>query len=149
GRSRGVFLQQLLLHLGEPDLPPLECSYRDYALAWGAFQESDECRRDRDYWLSRLLDLPPAPDLPLARPLDPGTPAFFVSRTVRLLEPDAWQRFKARAARAGLTPSGALAAAYIDILATWSASPRFTIVVEGSYRPPIHPQIGEIIGNFN
>lgn len=149
GDSRTMFLQQLFQCIEGRALPPLECSYRDYALTWAAFQESTLCQRARDYWLNRLPSLPPAPELPLAQLISPHTSTYFVDQTITLLEPHAWQRLKARAGQANLTPSGVVAAAFVEILATWSASSRFTVSMIGSYRPPIHPQIDEIIGNFN
>ncbi|HBL30252.1 MAG TPA: non-ribosomal peptide synthetase, partial [Acidobacteria bacterium] len=55
---------------------------------------------------------------------------------------------KERTARAGLTPSGLLLAAYAEVLAAWSASPRFTINVTTFNRLAIHPEIYEVVGDF-
>ncbi len=151
GTSRLMLIQELFQLLADPDLalPALECSYRDYAVAWAAFQESDHYRRARAYHLGRLPTLPPAPALPLAQPITPATPSRFTTRLERLLAPEAWTRLKADAARAGLTPSAVVIAAFVEVLAAWSRQPHFTFSLVGSYRPPIHPQIGDILGNFN
>ncbi|MEE8587676.1 MAG: acyltransferase domain-containing protein, partial [Acidobacteriota bacterium] len=49
----------------EADLPALEITFRDYVLAEAGLQQTEFYRRSRRYWLDRLDDLPPAPDLPL------------------------------------------------------------------------------------
>ena len=150
GTSRLMLLDELFQRLSAPEraFPPLPCSYRDYVLAWAAFQESEPYARARDYWLNRLPGLPPAPALPLAQPIGPQTPNQAVNRSFEI-EPQTWQQLKARAAQAGLSPSGVATAAFVEVLAAWSDSARFTISLVGTYRPPLHPRIDEIIGNFN
>ncbi|MGL5807150.1 MAG: condensation domain-containing protein, partial [Xenococcaceae cyanobacterium] len=48
------------------EFKPLEISFRDYVLAEQTIQNTELYQRSRDYWLSRLDSLPPAPKLPLA-----------------------------------------------------------------------------------
>jgi len=128
-------------------LPPLEMQFRDYVMAEVAMQDSESYRQSQQYWAERLSSLPSAPDLPLA--ISPGSIARprFVRRTGRL-EAKAWARIKAHAAELGLTPSGALLAAFADVLANWSKNPEFTINVTLLNRLPLHPQVNEIIGDF-
>ena len=129
------------------ELPPLELSFRDYVLAQVAFERSPAFQRSLAYWRQRLPDLPPAPELPLARdPARLGRPRF--RRRRAMLEPAAWRRLKQRAAPRGLTPSGLLLAAYGEVLLAWSKSPRFTINVTTFNRLPVHPQVGEVVGDF-
>jgi acyl carrier protein len=151
GASRILLVRELFQLLEDPEtpLPPLECSYRDYVFTSATFKESELYKRSRDYWLGRLSTLPPAPALPLAQNISPLTRAQLTTRTVQLLEPEAWRRIKTEATRAGLTLSGLLTAAFADTLALWSKTSRFTISLVGSYRPSIHPQIQDIVGNFN
>src|SRR5205085_3757039 len=59
-----------------------------------------------------------------------------------------WRKLRSRASRAGLTPSGVLLAAFSDVLANWSKSPRFTINLTLFNRPPNHPQINQVVGDF-
>jgi pyochelin synthetase len=151
GASRVALLKELPLLMLDPlaPRPALEFSYRDYALAWSAIEETTLYRRSRAYWLGRLESLPPAPELPLARDINPLTPSLFKNRTLTLLEPDAWTRLKTRAADAGLTPSGLVVSAFAEVLAYWSKSQQFTFSLVSALRPPIHAQMTEIIGNFN
>jgi pyochelin synthetase len=127
--------------------PALTLSYRDYALAERALQKSEGDRRAMAYWRQRIVDLPPAPDLPLARdPAAISTPRF--RRLDGTLSAEEWAAFKENASRAGLTPSTALLACYAEALAGWSRSPAFTINVTLFNRLPVHPQIEEIVGDF-
>ncbi len=141
--------REFFLFYSDPDtaLPQLEISFRDYVLAEVALQKVDLYRRSQEYWWRRLESLPRAPDLPLAR--DPSSlrqPRF--SRCSAELDPERWRRLKARAARAGLSPTGVLLAAYAEILSLWSRSLRFTINLTVFNRLPLHPQVNDIIGNF-
>ncbi len=149
GWSGAILIRELCALYQNPDavLPPLEISFRDYVLAEAALRETDLYRRSRDYWWDRLATLPPAPDLPLAK--DPSliaTPRF--TRRSRRFEPTAWKSLKKRAARAGLTSSGPLLAAFADVLRVWSKSPRFTINLTLFNRLPLHPQVNDLVGDM-
>lgn len=97
------------------ELQPLELSFRDYVLAEQALQETQLYKRSQQYWLERLDNLPPAPELPLdKRPSE--LKQHRCKRYDRRLERTEWQRLKQRAAQAGLTPSGILLAAFAEIL---------------------------------
>ncbi|NBD08425.1 non-ribosomal peptide synthetase/type I polyketide synthase [Corallococcus silvisoli] len=144
-----LYSRDLLRLYREPEaaLPPLELTFRDHVLAEAAFRDSDSYRRSREYWLKRLPTLPAAPALPLARP--PGAiarPRF--TRRSGALAPAVWTRLKSRAAQAGLTPSMVLCAAYAEVLALWSKSPHFCINLPVFNRPPVHPQVNDISGDF-
>ena len=129
------------------ELIPLEISFRDYVLAEQSLQETQLYRQSQDYWLSRLDTLPPAPDLPLAkRPSDLQN--HRCKRYEGGLEQSVWRALKQKAAGAGLTPSGVLLAAFSEILADWSKIPRFTINLALFNRLPMHPQVGNILGDF-
>ncbi len=151
GDSRHMLILELLQLIRNPDVvhPSPVCSYRDYALTWAAWQDSQLCRASRDYWLSRLSTLPPGPELPLTTPISPSTPVRIKTLQIELLDSPSYLQLKTLAARVGLSPSSVLMAAFIDVLALWSQSPRFSLGFISTYRPPIHPQIDEILGNFN
>jgi pyochelin synthetase len=147
--SIGILLREFLHLYHEPEatLPPLEISFRDYVLAEACLRDGELYRRSQDYWSKRLRELPPAPDLPLA--IDPASleRPRFVPRKARLdaLE---WQQLKARGAQARLTPSGILLAAFAEVLATWSKTPRFCINLTIFNLLPLHKQVNEIMGDF-
>jgi pyochelin synthetase len=128
-------------------LPPLELSFRDYVLAEGRIQGTEEYRRSHVYWLSRIATLPPAPELPLTADREALKHSRFVRRSARV-EQQAWQNIKNRALESGLTPSSVLLAAFSEIINAWSKHPRFTINITLLNRPPLHSQINDILGDF-
>ncbi len=144
-----VLLRELNQFYLDPDceLPPLTLSFRDYVLTEYALREKELYHRARDYWWSRLPDLPPAPELPLAQNPSALTQPHFTRRSHHL-EPEIWGRIKQAAARNGLTPSGVLLAAFAEVLGTWSKNPRFTINLTLFNRLPLHPQVNDIVGDF-
>jgi amino acid adenylation domain-containing protein len=125
-----------------------ELPFADYVAALDRARDSAPARRSRAYWLDRLDDLAPYPDLPLA-----GTPSAvraprFTQYPVRLGAPE-WTAVKQRAAQAGLTPNAVLLAAYAETLAAWGAAAPFTLTTTFAHRPPIHPRIFGAIGQFS
>jgi amino acid adenylation domain-containing protein len=137
-----LLLRDVAAHYdGRPSAAP-ELTYREYRLA-----EPEVRDTAREYWQSRLADLPPAPPLPLVkRPADVHGHRF-VRHEHTLPEP-VWSVLKQRAAAQRLTPTALLLAVYAEVLAVWSGTPRFTINVPWMQRLPVHPQVNEVIGEF-
>jgi amino acid adenylation domain-containing protein len=146
--SNGLLRRELGVLYADPEapLPALELSFRDCVLGELACRESEAYRRAWDYWRGRLADLPPAPELPLARGAAAG-PTRFTRHEARL-ERERWRRLRERAAQAGITASGALLAAFAAVLRTFSKSPRFTINLTLFNRLPLHPQVEQVVGDF-
>src|SRR4029453_8641690 len=91
--------------------------------------------------------LPAAPDLPLARlPATLERPRF-VRRSFSL-DAGSWQSLKDRAHGASLTPSSVLCAAFGEVVAHVSRSPRFALNVTLFQRPPLHADVTEVVGDF-
>jgi len=144
-----VMVRELVQLYRDPGaaLPPLEITFRDYVLAEIELRASDLYRRSEEYWRGRLASLPPAPELPLAKSPGAVSNPRFVRRSGRL-EPQVWQRLRRAGARRGLTPSGLLLAAFSEVLAVWSKSPRFTLTLTLFQRLSLHPQVADIVGDF-
>ena len=131
----------------ELEMAPMEISFRDYVLGKQRLRETPIYTRSRDYWMARIENLAPAPDLPMAlNPADLEKPVF--SRHNFRLPAEQWTGLKRRSARLGLTPSGILLACFSEILAAWSKSPRFTINLTLFNRVPFHAQVDQIVGDF-
>lgn len=124
-----------------------EASFEVYVAALATARTRAPAQRSHKYWLDRLDELAPHPDLPLATSPSAITHPRFTAHFARMDVPS-WTALKARAASAGLTPSGLLFAAYAQTLACWGAGPRFTLNATVANRPPIHPRIFDSIGNF-
>ncbi|TWP53789.1 amino acid adenylation domain-containing protein [Lentzea tibetensis] len=128
------------------ELPPLDITFRDYVLqSKAALENSDAYRRSREYWVSRVPNLPAAPDLPMVT--NPRGEVKFDRRAHDVL-PDEWDRLKERAKKAGVTPSGILVAAFAEVLRTWCKNDRFTINFPIFDRLPMHAEIDRLLGDF-
>jgi mycobactin phenyloxazoline synthetase len=101
--------------------------------------------RDRRWWSERLEDLPGAPELPMdPKAGDPGR----TGRHARWLPPEVRDRLAERARRHGVTLAMALATAYAEVIGGWSAQSRFLLNVPLFDREPLHPDIGDLVGDF-
>jgi amino acid adenylation domain-containing protein len=130
----------------DTDLPPLDITFRDYVLqSKAALVNSEAYRRSREYWVSRVPNLPAAPDLPLVS--NPRGEVKFDRRAHDVL-PDEWNLLKERAKKAGVTPSGILVAAFAEVLRTWCKNDRFTINFPIFDRLPMHGEIDRLLGDF-
>ncbi|MEY9913836.1 amino acid adenylation domain-containing protein [Bradyrhizobium japonicum] len=147
--SRRVLAHDLLcLYRGEADkLQPLTLTFRDVVLAERTLRGQAGYGRAERYWFDRLVALPPPPPLPRAQAAPADQQARFRRLQTRI-EPGIWSVLKQFAARAGITPSGAVAAVYSDICAAWSGTPHFLLSVTLFNRPPIDPQVDLIVGDF-
>jgi amino acid adenylation domain-containing protein len=128
-------------------LPPLDVSFRDYVLAENARKTGPAYEAARAYWEARYDSLPPAPLLPLAGKIAAGRRRSFNRRSGRL-SADQWRALKDLARRNGLTPSGLLLAAFAEVLARWSKSLHFALSLTLFNRQPLHPDVGQLVGDF-
>ncbi|MBT2402869.1 MULTISPECIES: non-ribosomal peptide synthetase [unclassified Streptomyces] len=125
-----------------------ELPYEEYLAALETGRTRAPARRSRDYWMDRVEDLAPHPDLPLRTSPAALVRSRFTQRQVRL-DRAAWTQLKEQASASGLTPSALLLAAYAEALATWGAGEKFTLTATIANRPPVHPRIFEAIGQFS
>ncbi|MFV0130213.1 amino acid adenylation domain-containing protein [Streptomyces sp. HMX112] len=148
-RSLSLMLTEWRRYYDDPSWSPepLELSFRDYVLAEQALESEPVATEAARYWLSRLDELPPAPDLPLAvAPERLGRPSFVRHHAV--VPAERWAALTEVATRRGLTPSALLLAAYTEVLRTWSRRQDFTVTLTLLNRLPLHPQIDRIMGDF-
>ncbi|SEE88105.1 non-ribosomal peptide synthetase [Streptomyces sp. 2314.4] len=142
-----IFYAELATLYADPEaeLPPVGVSFRDYLRSVDPDPES--LAAARAYWTELLPELPPAPALPLAKdPSDVVRPRF--SRRAAHLEPERWQALTERARQYGLTPSGVLLTAFAEVLGRWSARADLTLNLTLFDRRDIHPDIGNVLGDF-
>ncbi|MEV8018134.1 amino acid adenylation domain-containing protein [Streptomyces sp. NPDC086554] len=144
---RQLLGEWLAVDAGSDPGPVPEVTFRDYVLGLEAVEDSAGFRAARKYWLERLAELPPAPELPLRTPMESVAAAQFSSRSFEL-SGERWSRLRQRALAGGLTPSMVLCWAYAATLRTWSASDDFTLNVTVNDRLPVHPDIDRVIGEY-
>ncbi|MFI1766243.1 amino acid adenylation domain-containing protein [Streptomyces sp. NPDC020800] len=148
GFSTSILFREWATHYRGETLPELRLRYRDYVGQARALQGGPEHERALAYWRDRLDTLPPAPQLPLALAPSSLDRPVFNHRGATLSEED-WTRFKQHAAAAGVSASAALCTAYSQVIAAWSATPDFSLNLLFFNRLPLHPQVGDVVGNFS
>lgn len=144
-----ILMPELRALYERPDLelPPPRLAFRDYVLAEPALAATDAYRRAECYWLERLASLPPAPRLPRRRDAPAGGAPHFERWRDRLDTPD-WQRLRERAGRSGISPEGLLLAVFAEVLRAWTGQERFTLNMPRFQRPPLHPDVDRVVGDF-
>lgn len=149
GFGTSQLLAEIDAYYADPKLtlPSIELTYRDAIVALEKLADSEVGQAARNYWLDRLSDLPPPPELPLL----PGMERRCRSRLQRreqILPAEIWKGFKGNAIRFGLTPSNAIFAVYAEVIAAWSGSQHFILSNMMTRRLRLHPDITQILGNF-
>jgi amino acid adenylation domain-containing protein len=129
------------------ELPPLDCSFRDYLQAYESFRHSVVYEESKAYWLGKLDSFPEPPSIPLA--CDPrriAKPTF--NRLTGSLTVTEWQSVKRLAAQNRVTPSAVFCTIYADILSRWSNQRQLAVNLTVFNRYPFHPDIPEMVGDF-
>ncbi|GAC1405959.1 MAG: hypothetical protein NVSMB6_01360 [Burkholderiaceae bacterium] len=148
--SMGVIkhdLVQAYMRPGTLAAAPLTLTFRDYMVALDEYEHGAEYGDALAYWNGRIDSLPMPPELPYSVPRDPQwRPAF--RRTLGTLSAERWALLKKRAADAGVTATVVLLAAYGSVLARFSANKRFLLNLTLNSRPPVHEEIGQVVGDF-
>ncbi|MDF2987330.1 MAG: tycC, partial [Eubacterium sp.] len=129
------------------ELEPLEISFRDYVVNEHSLKDTEVYKSSLKYWLDRLPDFPPAPQLPLKTNFESIKRPEFVRRRTEL-DPDTWRRLKANASKVGITPAGIMLSAFSEILTIWNTLNRFVINVPQFNRLPLHQQVDNLVGEF-
>ena len=127
------------------DLPGIGLTFRDFVV--GHRRDGREVEEAEGYWRSRLPELPPAPQLPLAA--DPSTvgEGRFERLWRTVAEPE-WSAVKEKARLHGITPSAVLLACYARVLSAWSGGGGVTLNLTIFDRPEVHPDIDKVVGDF-
>ncbi|MFL6798587.1 MAG: non-ribosomal peptide synthetase, partial [Xanthobacteraceae bacterium] len=144
-----LILDELLQLVADPSaaLPEFEITFRDFMISTVQADHSVPAGRAEAYWQRRLSSLPPSPKLPLRKShLAVASPKFV--RRAATLEPEVWDSLRMQSAKANITGSGALLAAYVRVLATWSQNSHFTLNTTLLLRDGWHPDVPRLAGEF-
>ncbi|WP_280463060.1 non-ribosomal peptide synthetase [Nocardia carnea] len=124
--------------------------FRDYVLGVQQLRNGSRYQRDREYWQERIEVLPGAPELPTRATGDStaanGSPGF--DRLHHWLPASVLSGLADNASPYGLTPSGAVLAAYAEVIGRWSRKRQFTLNLPVFNRLPVHDDIGAVLGDF-
>ncbi|KAA8996659.1 amino acid adenylation domain-containing protein [Affinibrenneria salicis] len=99
------------------------------------------------YWRKRMDDFPGTPLLPLSTVPEAIQKPRFRRRSYHLSNA-IWANILRYAATARVTPAMVLAAAYAEVLAKWSAVPRFLLNVPLFDRHGSEPGLGQVVADF-
>lgn len=128
-------------------LPELALSFRDCVLhEQRTVAVSADVARDRAWWWARLPALPGPPELPVRSDALQAPPRF--AHAQAQLSSEDWKRLSHVAQTRGISPSGAVLAAFADVIGRWSSTPAFSLNLTVLNRPPIHPQVDQVLGDF-
>ncbi|WP_019812651.1 condensation domain-containing protein, partial [Saccharomonospora saliphila] len=149
GIGASQFLKDIFALYHDPDrrLPELEVSFGDCVRTLAEMERSPLGTAARDYWLERIPHWPDAPPIPLVTSGSQRERSE-LSRREFVVPAQDWVALTGRARERGLTPTTVMYAAYAQVVSTWSGSRHFLLNNMVTHRLPIHPQIGEVLGNF-
>ncbi len=110
-------------------------------------EDKEERVKAKEYWDSRLADLPGGPELPLAlRPEELKNIRF--KRRIIKLDKQEWDNLQKRAAEYKTTPAMLLLAVYAAILERWSKNKHFLINIPFFNRKTEKSGLEEVIADF-
>lgn len=149
GASLEIIFRELGMFCDNPqlELSEIECTFRDYMIAYNDFQNTETYKRDKEYWLNKLEEFPQAPQLPLKQdPSNVRKPKF--KRKSYTLQRNEWNKIKSRAKINNVTPAALFCAVYADVLSYWSNQPHLAINSTVFNRYPFHKDVNKIVGDF-
>ncbi|MFG3421025.1 SDR family NAD(P)-dependent oxidoreductase [Micromonospora sp. NPDC048063] len=144
--SYWIIDRDLRHYYANPDqaLPEVPITFAGCVRALAARRDTPEWTRAAGYWRDRLPGLPGAPTLPVSG-IETG--GRFERHTGRL-DAQQWAAFRRNAAANGVTPTAALLTAYGELLAQWSGEEHFAVTLTLFDRPPLHPAMDSVVGDF-
>ena len=122
--------------------PKNKISFSDYILSLQNYQKTESYQANLQYWENKFVDIPPGPRLPMHK----GVVIDKTERLEGMLEN--WNALKEKAAKLSVSPGIILLTVYAEVLAAWSYSESFTIVIPSWERIPLHPDINRVVGDF-
>jgi amino acid adenylation domain-containing protein len=147
-RSFQLILEDLARLYTRPErmLPPETFSFQRYLQVMRQ-KRLEAYERAKSYWQARLADLPGGPLLPLAA--DPSSLGQHkVGRHNFAITPQQKQALSVRAREHALSLPVVFATAFAEVLAAWSAEPRFLLNMPLFDREELHPEVATLVGDF-
>ncbi|QQZ64668.1 non-ribosomal peptide synthetase (plasmid) [Paenibacillus sonchi] len=131
-------------------LPPLEFTFREYMLYQHNQEGSPRYKRDLAYWMEKYAEVPNGPSLPYnLNPAKPsGQPYYERKRYQHVFGKEDWTRLKNMSRDMGISQTALLILCFSELLSYWSEDDAFSIILTYFNRPPVHPQIDQVVGPF-
>ncbi len=133
-------------HEGPQAKPPLDLRFDHWQHYLAAHRHHPKVQADRQWWLARLAQIAPPPVLP-EKPVVADEKIVYARKGGSLSRPQ-WERLQALARRHSVTPTCLLLSVFAACLGRWSQRQAMTLNLTTFSRPPVHPQMQDIVGDF-
>jgi acyl transferase domain-containing protein/non-ribosomal peptide synthetase component F/acyl carrier protein len=145
GLSLQLLLRDWSRFYRNPEVPraPLALTFRDYVLAMKEVEDGPRHKRDLAYWVDCLQAAPSAPAF--LRGLNNGS-RLHRSRLTAVLPSEQWTSLKRYATRLNVSPTVLVFGAFSETLRAASGEGGLSIVMTYFNRPPLHPEVNEMVG---
>jgi amino acid adenylation domain-containing protein len=143
--SQLFFREWFALMDGRTVAPAPTLTFRDYVI--GVEEAETEEDKAWAYWRQELAKLPPAPRLPANRKPHLARRGKF-HRFSAHVPASRWRQLKQICGDLGVTPTSAMAVIFANVLSHWSQNEDVALNVTLFNRPPIHPDIRHVLGEF-
>lgn len=127
-------------------LPELSISFKDYIEYKESIKHTNAYEVDKEYWMKKINELPPAPKLPLNEMNSDLDHKF--RRFEGKLKCDALNALNKTSKEMQISKSSIIALALCEVLRRWSEVENFTLNFPVSDRLPISDDIDYIVGDF-
>jgi acyl transferase domain-containing protein/non-ribosomal peptide synthetase component F/SAM-dependent methyltransferase len=143
-----LLLRQWRQLYDEPDfpLPQLTVSFRDYLLAVKQFETSRRYRQDLEYWVAKLTGMPDGPRFASSPAEGGGTEHR--TRLYGKLTRRQWDSLQQKAEQLEVSATVLFLGLFCETLRVWNSQERFSLILTFFNRPPLHPQLNQIVGPF-
>lgn len=134
------------LYSGEQrELSPLAFHYGDFVEYTERVKETEKYKKAREFWLSKIPQLPENPMLPVKKKTFQGKEIASEQRR-KVIRWDIWRKIEAAANAMGLSAFVVSFTAFCKVIARYSKNQRFVINLPVSNRPNVHPDMNRMVG---
>lgn len=126
-------------------LPELKYEFCDYIQTEQLKKSLPQYYIDKKYWMNRIHNLPPKPELPLRSKI---TNEVRFQRYKHILDREQWQSIIDVAKEIGVTPSAVVMTAYAFTISKWSENKHFLLNLTMLNRQDYGKDIENIVGDF-
>lgn len=123
-----------------------DISFRDYMMTYKKISESGRHDEDMRYWMEKINEVYPAPELPVKNIERRSNIGF--KRFKHQIKNDIWNRIKKTLKDNSITPAVFLLSAYAEVLSRWSNTSKFSINLTNFNRHEFHKGVNRLLGDF-
>lgn len=128
--------------------PPMNWHFSDYVAAGERLKHTPCYAAARQFWMTRVRDLPDNPGLPADEQAVRGKPIRSEQKR-RLIANSVWDQACLAARQMGVSSFVVALTAFCRTIARYSRNQRFVINLPVSNRPPLHPEVDQAVGVYS